>query len=94
MSEISELIPCNNPAQPVCRNYVNKKCRKGINCRFYHPIKITPEIIASVTRKIGYCYCGSPQKCIINKKKYVPGGDTNIFFVICSRTKKSIKKCN
>lgn len=92
---MSSQIPSQNPSRPICRDYINSKCNRGKKCRFYHPKKITKMEKLKANRRLGYCYCGSPHQKIINKKIYREGEDveTPIFFVICSRTKKSTKYC-
>jgi hypothetical protein len=85
--------PCFDKRQPVCRQYVNQQwCRKRLRCNFYHPLIITPTIKKKATRKLGHCYCGAPQKCLMNRKLLRKPEDPT-FFVVCSRTRRSMKKC-
>src|SRR5579864_2261337 len=84
---------CNDARLPVCREFVNQgRCRRGKKCRFYHPVKITPIIKKQTQRALGCCYCGAPQKCVMNTRSYRVGEDDSIptFYVICSRTKRSM----
>lgn len=85
--------PCFDESRPVCRQFVNHKwCRKRLQCNFYHPLVITPLIKKKATRKLGHCYCGYPQRRLISRR-LLRSSDDNIFFVVCSRTGRSMKKC-
>ena len=89
--------PCDDNTKPICRQFVNQgNCRKRKRCYFYHPKVITPIIIKKATRQLGYCYCGSPQKRIINQRSIRYRGDDDtvpMFFVVCSNTGRSMKLC-
>ena len=96
MSEVTPYYPCNDPAKPICRQFVTKgNCRYRMKCRFYHPLVITPVIKKRATRELGCCYCGSLLKRLINKRAYRVGedGDPPLFFVVCGRTGRSIRNC-
>ena len=86
--------PCDDPTRPLCRQYVNHgECRKRKRCDFYHPEIITPVITKQTKRKLKHCYCGAPQRCIVRTNRSDPTkGDVN-FFVVCSRTGRSMKRC-
>lgn len=93
---MKEYYPCCDPNRPVCRQYINQgDCRQGIKCRFYHPIFVTPTIIKKAAREPGHCYCGAPQKKLLNKRSYNVDEDkeTPTFFVVCGRTGKSMRRC-
>ena len=87
---------CEDPANPVCRDFVNQgSCRRDSRCRFYHPPIITTIIRRKATRDIGCCYCGAAQKRVINKRPFRIGEDGSIpiFYVVCSRTRRSMRSC-
>ena len=91
-----KYLPCNDISRPICRQFVNQgSCRKKTRCYFYHPTVMTPIIKKKASRQLGSCYCGSIQRRIINKYGYRSndGGDSPIFFVVCSRTGRSMKLC-
>ena len=44
-------------------------------------------------RIIGYCYCGALQKTLLDRKTKTKNKDKRLYFVVCSKTGKSIKKC-
>jgi len=94
MSDSSEQIQkyhaCNDPNRPVCRAFVNQGvCYKRWNCMFYHPKVITRNIKQNARREPGYCYCGSILRTIIRGRR-----DEKLqYFVICSATSRSIKRC-
>ena len=88
--------PCNDASKPICRQFVNQaKCRRKQKCRFYHPPVITRIIKRKATRELGFCYCGALQKKLLNKRAYRVGEDDDIpiFFVVCGRTGKSMRRC-
>lgn len=96
MSSNTEYRPCNDPTKPVCRSFVNQGiCRLRDGCRFYHPPHLTKTIKKKARREPGLCYCGAPQKKLVNKRQYRPGEDDAmpIFYVVCSRTGKSMRRC-
>lgn len=86
------IIPVDDPSKPICRYFVKSRCKRGRKCRFYHPKKITPIITRKATKKLGYCYCGAKQITLVNKSLWKED-DEKIFFVVCGRTRKSIKRC-
>jgi hypothetical protein len=84
----------NNINSPICRQFVNQgKCRWQKKCHFYHPKIITPIIKKKTQRKLGCCYCGSLQRRFLNKRGHHIGDDIPTFFVVCSRTGRSMKLC-
>ena len=87
--------PCFDAKRPVCRQHVNQnRCRKGLKCNFYHPMDITPVIKKKATREFGFCYCGAVQKRLMNKRPFKHHNeDTPLFFVVCSRTYRSMNRC-
>lgn len=96
LPQSDQYYPSNDPTKPICRHFVNKgKCNRKKRCRFYHPSNITPNIKKQARRDIGHCYCGATQKCVINKRSYSLSEniDTPLFFVVCSRTGRSMKRC-
>lgn len=98
---ITKYYPCNDPNRPICRQYVNQgTCKKRKHCNFYHPKVVSNLITKKAKRELGCCYCGSPQKTIIghrtiNYNRYESAEDVPrpVFFRVCSRTGKSMKKC-
>ena len=85
---------CENPQQPICREFVNQgKCRSGNKCRFYHPAIIDVATKKRANKNPGYCYCGAVQTCRVNRRSYKSPDDYPTFFVVCARTNKSIKRC-
>lgn len=95
-SEDNTYYPCNDPDKPVCRQFVNQtNCRQKQRCRFYHPPIITSIIKKKASRELGCCYCGAFQKKLLNKRGYRVGEDSDvpIFFVVCGRTGKSMRRC-
>jgi len=87
--------PCNDPKNLVCRQFVNQgNCRSRKRCQFYHPKIITPIIKRKASRKLGYCFCGAQLMCVMNKKRYrIDDDDIPKFFVLCSKTRRSMKLC-
>lgn len=83
----------NDDTRPLCRYFYRKGCRKGDKCRFYHPPSITPTIRKEYDRERGRCYCGCQLKSIINNRYIRNDENDPLFFVVCSKTKKSMKKC-
>lgn len=74
---------------PICRAYVNCGfCKYQDKCKFYHPQIITKIIKRKAQRELGYCFCGAPQKCIMYKNTL-----DITFYMVCSRTGKSMKRC-
>jgi len=86
---------CKDSNRPVCRQFINQgKCHYHNKCKFYHPEVISPIIKRKATRKLGYCFCGSSQRCVINNRHYRAGENDNIvFFVVCSQTGRSMRYC-
>ena len=97
ISTTENYCACNNPGNPLCRQYVNQgNCRKRKRCCFYHPEAITPIIAKQAKRQLGFCYCGSPQRRIINHRAFKNSNvDDSIpkFFAVCSRTGRSMRQC-
>ncbi len=98
--ESSDMIlePSNvDSDRPICRHYVKHgKCPKGKRCNLYHPKVITSIHKKKVKRDPGHCYCGATQKCIISNRTKRLNEDNEIvpnFFMICSKTGKSMKNC-
>lgn len=85
----------------ICRPYVHSKihnlppqCRKGQRCRFYHPEVIDASVIEDYDRELGRCYCGASLRTLINQRSLQDDEvELKPFFVVCSRTGKSIVKC-
>lgn len=82
----------DDPKRPECRHFVNGNCKRGRSCWFYHPKIITTPMRKNSKRELGKCYCGSSQLTLINKRLAIDI-DNPIFFVVCGRTRKSIKRC-
>ena len=80
-------------SKPICRHFVNDRCRYGDKCRFYHPIKITRTIKKKSTRKIGHCYCGSRLRRVMNYSAVRDDDDRPAFFSVCGKTGRSMKRC-
>lgn len=85
----------DDPKKPICRHFMKGKCHYRDRCRFYHPQKTTRTIEKRTKRRIGYCYCGSSLKTIMN---YTPIRDEEdqqraLFFKVCSKTGRSMKRC-
>lgn len=96
MEQPEELLPCFDQRRAICRTHVNTGiCKKGKKCPFFHPKNITPVIKAKAKREFGFCYCGAIQKHIMSSKRINIVNDEirPAFFVVCSRTGKSIKNC-
>lgn len=86
----------SNPERPICRFFVNNKCRKGDKCRFYHPSPITPTIQKKTRRELGKCYCGAKLRTVVDNRYYSNIDEESrkpIFYNICSRTRRSIRRC-
>ena len=92
-----KIYPCDDPNRPVCRQFINQgKCQRRHHCGFYHPKTITPVIKKKARRELGHCYCGSPQRTVIsgrNARVDEDGISHPTFFIVCSRTGKSMRKC-
>jgi len=94
-----KYYPSEDPNRPICRGYVNQgKCHKRKQCNFYHPKVITPIIKKKAKREPGHCYCNALQRTIINNRSYRLSTDGTglsqpMFFVVCSSTGKSMRKC-
>lgn len=97
VSNNSKYYACNDPNRPICRAYVNQsKCNRNNHCNFYHPRVITQMIKKKARREPGFCYCGSLQRTIIANRVFRRSDEDDApptFFIICSRTGKSMKKC-
>ena len=89
-------LPCDDATRPVCKQHVlHGNCRKRHGCRFFHPLAITPAITKKARREPGFCYCGSAQRRLLNNSKFRPGDDADkpLFFAVCGRTGRSMKRC-
>lgn len=95
-------LPCKDPSRPLCRDYYRHQCRKGNECLFYHPSKITSNIRKEYRRERGHCYCGAKSMTLMNKSRFMSSLPTDTdstsynkpnFFIVCGRTKKSMKRC-
>lgn len=98
IQEQPKYYACEDPNRPICRQYVNQgHCRRNNRCNFYHPKVMTRLIEKKAKREPGHCYCGSFQKTIIGNTTYRLEDGINAskptFFVVCSRTGKSMRKC-
>lgn len=63
---------------------------------FYHPEVVTPTITQQARRQLGHCYCGSLRKRVINYRALRSRDSDDFFppfFVVCSRTGRSMKLC-
>lgn len=91
----NNYYPYTDDTRPICRHFVNQgRCRRGNKCNFYHPEVICPIIQKKANRKLGHCFCGSPQRRLINNRSHRAGEyDDVIFFVVCSRTGRSMRYC-
>ena len=94
----SKYYACDDPNRPICRQYVNQgRCNKRKHCNFFHPKVVTRVIEKRARREPGYCYCSAPQRTIISNSSYRPHDGESAprpaFFVVCSRTGRSINKC-
>lgn len=78
-----------NRETPVCRSFVKTgECIHKARCKFKHPNPITQKDRQEADREIGRCHCGSGQRIVISNRY-----DEPMFFVVCARTGKSMKKC-
>jgi hypothetical protein len=81
----------------ICRRFINGKCKNGSKCRFFHPNKRqinTIPVQKEIKREPGYCYCGSHLRTTLNKRPLDMRSDRSpTFFIVCSKTGKSIRKC-
>lgn len=87
---------CHDMLRPVCRQFVNQgRCSRNLKCRFYHPPKVTKTIKRLASREPGHCFCGAPQRILLNKKGFQVGESEEIptFFAVCGRTGRSMRKC-
>lgn len=87
------VLPINDETRPLCRDFYRGKCRRNSKCRFYHPKVITPTIKKEFHRERGKCFCGSMLKSIRNNRFIRDDAEAPIFFMVCGRTRKSIKRC-
>lgn len=96
------VLPYKDSSRPLCRDYYRNKCRKGNECMFYHPSKITSNIKKEYRRERGHCFCGAKSMTLMNKSRFMSSLPTDSdtasynkpnFFIVCSRTKKSMKRC-
>ena len=105
-STLSTSIPISVPSatvssttvstasSPICREFVNTGiCTRRGKCRFHHPVHITKSIKKQATRQPGQCYCGASQRCLVNSRRSRDDEDRPVFFVVCGKTGKSMKKC-
>lgn len=86
--------PCHDSSNPICKDFVKGRCKRKHNCKFYHPLRIDRISLLQAGRKSGECFCGAPLIKVV-KKRYNTGEDRELplFFCLCSRTKRSIKRC-
>ena len=70
-----------------CKAFVAGKCKKKSACTFVHPREISNNVLEQTTRKLGFCYCGTPQRKIVSKDIEKP------FFVACGKTGRSMRRC-
>ena len=91
----NKKLPVNDPSRSVCRHFVKGKCNYKERCRFFHPQKITQPMKKRALKELGKCYCGAVQTTLINKTlwKHSEDEDRPQFFVVCGRTRRSIKRC-
>lgn len=94
------VLPYKDPSRPLCRDHYRKKCRRGKECLFYHPSKLTTNIRKEYKRDRGHCYCGSKTITLMNKSRIRVNLPTDSqeynkpnFFIVCGRTRKSMKRC-
>jgi hypothetical protein len=95
-SSSNNICTSDDTEIPICREFVNQgNCRKRKQCYFNHPQEITSSVVKKATRQLGYCYCGAPQKRIIINygHKFHRNNNHPMFFVVCSRTNRSLKRC-
>ena len=80
--------------EPICRDWVLKgNCKRGNRCRFRHPVPVGIEAKRRATRPIGRCFCGAPQACFVRKIYRDESDDRPTFYIVCGRTKKSMRRC-
>ncbi len=81
----------------ICRHFVNGKCKYGDTCRLYHPNAIqinTLYVQKEIKRKPGQCYCGAYLRTILNRSPLLTiSEDKPKFFMICTKTGRSMYKC-
>lgn len=75
----------------LCRRFYRGQCKKGNQCNFFHPKKITKNVTKEYNRESGHCYCGAVQKTIPNNHR--KDDEDPYFYVICSRTGRSMRRC-
>jgi hypothetical protein len=68
------------------------RCPAGKNCGFRHPISVNQIDTEEYNRQLKRCYCGSFLKTIINKRAYL-NENAPQFFVVCSKTLRSMRRC-
>ena len=61
-------------------------------CSLYHPLKVTNQGTKEYNRKLGRCYCGSELMTVICHKNRFNEKEPR-FFVICSKTRRSMRGC-
>ncbi len=83
--------------KPICRQFVlTGKCHIMHRCIYDHPSTINENIKRKARRSIGCCHCGSSLKRVMNQTSFKLDSNGTlrpIFYVLCSRTNKSMKKC-
>jgi hypothetical protein len=95
----SNKLLCRNFYSKLLKGENPKSCSLGKNCKFTHPKKVSPRYTNEFNRQLGFCYCGSSIKSILNKKyHYLSDPESSelnlpLFYMVCSRTRKSIKRC-
>lgn len=72
-----------------CRDFLKGNCKRQ-RCRFYHPKIVTIDIQKERDRQLGYCFCGAKLRSTMNHKGK---DDDPIFYVVCSRTSRSMRRC-
>jgi hypothetical protein len=82
---------------PLCSYFMHGKCKKGDNCRLFHPPQNmigTSYVQKEFKRESGQCYCGSYLRTVLNRNPMRrTDEDSPTFYMVCSRTGKSMKKC-
>lgn len=76
--------------KPLCRHYIFGRCKRGDKCRFYHPPSVTYLVSQEIKRKSGHCFCGALLQAIV---RAIGEEDDPLFYMVCSKTRKSIRKC-
>ena len=80
----------NDPTRPICKRWLSGKCLK--KCLFYHPPIIDAYHIKHCKRQSRRCFCGALQKSILNRRA-LHDEDAPLYYVVCGRTRRSMKRC-